>query len=120
MKNKKANIKNLRRSSRTRARLKESGSRPRLTVFRSNVAFYAQIIDDAKAVTLAAATAKEIEQKKDTSKIQVAEMVGELIAKKAKEMDIKIKNLNIKKFLKSAKKKEIGTKKDDKNKENKK
>ena len=60
-----------RRHKRVRAKVSGTASRPRLSVFKSNTAIYAQIIDDEKAVTLAAASGKE------------AEKVGTEVAKKA-------------------------------------
>ena len=47
------------RQGRTRYRLSSHGTRPRLSVFRSGKHIYAQVIDDAKAVTLAAASTAE-------------------------------------------------------------
>lgn len=49
----------VRRELRTRAKVGLNVSRPRLTVFRSNKYMSAQIIDDVKGVTLAAATNKD-------------------------------------------------------------
>ena len=50
----------VRRAQRTRTRLKAlSNGRPRLTVFRSSKNIYAQIIDDERGVTLAAASTLE-------------------------------------------------------------
>jgi len=46
------------RLSRTRGRLKQHSTRPRLSVFRSNKFMRAQVIDDAKGVTLAYAGGK--------------------------------------------------------------
>ena len=43
------------RHARVRARITGTAERPRLAVFRSNQATYAQIIDDTKGITLAAA-----------------------------------------------------------------
>lgn len=60
-----------RRRSRIRARLSGSATRPRLCVFKSNTAVYAQLIDDGKAVTLFSATGRD------------AYKVGADIAKKA-------------------------------------
>jgi large subunit ribosomal protein L18 len=59
---------------------------PRLAVFRSNRAISAQLIDDDKATTLAHASTKELgkEGEKKTKKEQ-AQLVGALIAKRAKE-----------------------------------
>ena len=51
----------LRRAQRTRTRLKAlSNGRPRLSVFRSDKNIYAQIIDDARGVTLAAASSRGV------------------------------------------------------------
>ncbi|HEY4514552.1 MAG TPA: 50S ribosomal protein L18 [Candidatus Paceibacterota bacterium] len=44
------------RHRRIRARVAGSASRPRLCIFKSNRAFYAQIIDDTRGNTLAAGT----------------------------------------------------------------
>ncbi len=48
----------LRRKSRIRAVVRGTGDRPRFSVFRSNEALSAQLIDDAARVTLAACTVK--------------------------------------------------------------
>ncbi len=47
-----------RRHARIRARVTGTATRPRLAVFRSNHALYAQLIDDERAVTLAAADSR--------------------------------------------------------------
>jgi large subunit ribosomal protein L18 len=50
----------LRRAQRTRIRLRKlANGRPRLSVFRSSKNIYAQIIDDERGVTLAAASSLE-------------------------------------------------------------
>lgn len=82
--------KNKRRASRQRHKLKSvtSGDRARLSVFRSNAHIYAQIIDDAKGVTLASASTvdkklrKEVEGKSGTT--DAAAAVGKAIAERAK------------------------------------
>ncbi len=63
--------------------------RPRLSVFRSNKQIYAQLIDDTEGKTLMAASSRqlEIDDKKITKTVQ-AELVGKLIAEKAKEAGI--------------------------------
>jgi large subunit ribosomal protein L18 len=48
-----------RRQKRIRARVSGTALRPRLAVFKSNTALYAQVIDDAQGVTLAAAKGKK-------------------------------------------------------------
>ena len=62
-----------------------TAERPRLSVFRSNKQIYAQVINDNEGKTLAAASSLGMET---MPKIQQAEKVGELIAKKAKEAGI--------------------------------
>lgn len=60
--------------------------RPRLSVFRSGRGIYAQIIDDIKGVTLAAASTVDGELKgkiKNGSTKEAATKVGELIARRA-------------------------------------
>lgn len=63
--------------------------RPRLTVFRSGRQIYAQIVDDAKGVTLAAASSldKEVGAKVGST-IAVAEKVGKLVAERAKKAGV--------------------------------
>ncbi len=59
---------------------------PRLTIFRSNKGIYAQLVDDTEGKTLASASSREkgIVDKK-VPKIEQAQLVGQLIAEKAKE-----------------------------------
>lgn len=71
------NKKSEQRKLRVRSKIKRLGSRPRLSVFRSNKLIYAQIIDDTKGVTLAAAKGKD------------PNSVGEEVAKKALSKKIK-------------------------------
>jgi large subunit ribosomal protein L18 len=77
-----------RRKMRNRARLRRMGSgRPRLSVFRSSRHIHAQVIDDEKGVTIAAASTldKDLRGKVKTGadKAAAAE-VGKLIAERAK------------------------------------
>ena len=74
-----------RRSQRNRTRLKKFGNgRPRLSVFRSDKNIYAQIIDDSKGVTLAAASSLEDGKgKTGGSNKDAAAKVGKLIAERA-------------------------------------
>lgn len=78
----------IRRKNRIRKKLVGTAERPRLAVFKSAKHIYAQIIDDTKGITLVAASSlsKELrEQLKDVEgKIPVAQMVGKLVAQKAK------------------------------------
>ena len=64
-----------------------SGDRPRLSVFRSSAQIYAQIIDDSKGVTLAAASSLEKtlrEQLKSGANVEAAKRIGKEIAERAK------------------------------------
>ncbi|MCL2407789.1 MAG: 50S ribosomal protein L18 [Defluviitaleaceae bacterium] len=82
----------LKRHLRIRKKLSGTSDRPRLCVFRSNLHIYAQIIDDNKGITLAAASTMEKEiasSLKNTSNIEAAKAVGLAIAKKADAVGIK-------------------------------
>jgi large subunit ribosomal protein L18 len=75
----------LRRHARVRKKVAGSGVRPRLAVFRSNRHIYAQLIDDQRAVTVAAASDAEVQGGDKTAR---AKAVGELIASRAKEAGV--------------------------------
>lgn len=86
-----------RRTFRTRNKLKAvntakdglRGSRPRLSVHRTNKGIYAQVIDDLKGVTLAAASSLDTELGlKHGGNIEAAQKVGKLIAERAKKAGI--------------------------------
>jgi large subunit ribosomal protein L18 len=81
------------RAGRMRRRLKSnSGGRPRLSVFRSGKNIYAQVIDDAKGVTLAAASSLDGELKaqvKTGAGVDAASAVGKLIAARASAAGVK-------------------------------
>lgn len=77
----------LERVKRVRAKVIGSSTRPRLSVFRSNKYIYAQLIDDESQKTLISAGSPEVKEKK--SKMEIAEMVGEALAKKALKKKIK-------------------------------
>jgi ribosomal protein L18 len=51
------------RHGRVRSVVSGTSTRPRLSVFRSATHIYAQLIDDSKGVTLAAASSKELKAK---------------------------------------------------------
>jgi large subunit ribosomal protein L18 len=77
-----------RRAMRTRIRLKAlSNGRPRLSVFRSSKYIYAQVIDDAGGVTLAAASSLEGDAKGADK--DAAARVGKLVAERAMEKGVK-------------------------------
>jgi large subunit ribosomal protein L18 len=64
--------------------------RPRLSVHRTNKAIYAQVIDDVKGVTLAAASSldKDAGAKNGGNK-DAATKVGKLVAERAKKAGVK-------------------------------
>ena len=71
--------KRIRRHARVRAKISGTAKRPRLAVFKSNKAMYAQLIDDTKGVTLAFVSSLKL---KGAMKAKSA-MVGKLIAEAA-------------------------------------
>ncbi len=73
-----------RRHARVRAKISGTAERPRLAVFKSNRFLSVQLIDDVKAVTIAAAHGREFP---GAMTIQ-AQKVGEAIAKRAKEKGV--------------------------------
>jgi large subunit ribosomal protein L18 len=90
----KANKKSVSRARRKRSirgKLSGTAERPRLTVFRSNKHIYAQVIDDVTGKTLAAASTANVvvrEAAAEKKKTEVAEMVGQKLAEKCKELSI--------------------------------
>lgn len=78
------------RHARVRSKISGTSVKPRLNVFRSNSNIFAQIIDDEKKVTLVSASSIDKELKLENgSNIEAATKVGELLAKRAKEANIK-------------------------------
>jgi large subunit ribosomal protein L18 len=82
----------LRRRRRNRAALrKRNHGRPRLSVFRSGKHIYAQVIDDARGRTLAAASTLEKDLRGDgkTGADQAAaERVGKMVGERAKAVGV--------------------------------
>lgn len=83
-----------RRKRRTRYKLRKvAGGQPRLSVFRSSKHIYAQVIDDVKGVTIAAASTLDEETKKALAKGKGADkdaaaIVGKLVAQRAKKAGV--------------------------------
>jgi len=71
-----------RRKARVAARVSGTSEKPRLAVYRSLKHFSVQLIDDQAGKTIAAAADTEITAK-GKKKVEIAFLVGELIAKKA-------------------------------------
>ena len=81
------------RMARVRKALAARGNlRPRLSVFRSGKNIYAQVIDDAKGVTVAAASSLEKSfkgDKKSGADKAAAAVIGKLVAERAIKAGIK-------------------------------
>ena len=80
------------RHARVRKKISGTPEMPRLCVSRRLTNIYAQLIDDTKGVTLAAASTQEkdvMAQIKDAAKKGAAKIVGKLIAERASEAGIK-------------------------------
>lgn len=73
------------RHARIRARVAGTAERPRLSIFRSNKAMYAQLIDDEKAHTLAAADTRTLS---GATGVERAAALGAEIAKRAKDAKV--------------------------------
>jgi large subunit ribosomal protein L18 len=65
-----------------RKKIEGTPARPRLSVFKSNTAIYAQVIDDSKGHTLLAASSKDLD-KKGGVKVEISKTVGKKLAEKA-------------------------------------
>ena len=71
-----------------RGKISGTAARPRLCVFRSLQHIYAQLIDDDKGATLAAASSVEKEFEGYGGNIEAAKKVGSMIAARAKELGV--------------------------------
>ena len=81
----------LRRHLRVRKRVYGTGEKPRLCVYRNLTHIYAQVIDDDRGHTIAAASDVDADARgevKGKRKSDVAKVVGELIGKRAKEQGV--------------------------------
>ena len=81
------NVSRVKRHEKIRRTLSGTNETPRLCVFRSNNAIYAQLIDDVKGVTLASSSSLELNLK--SNNLDAAKSVGKDIAQKAKKAKIK-------------------------------
>ncbi len=88
--NKTARAARVRRHERVRKTVSGTAERPRLAVYRSSTHIYAQVIDDARGHTLAAASSIEKALKEgDGDKSARAKAVGDAVAKKAIDVGVK-------------------------------
>lgn len=91
MANKSRAVARLRRHARVRKYLTGSEERPRLNVFRSLTGIYAQVIDDQAGRTLVSASTVDRdlrEQLKGLKKSEQAKLIGQTVAKRAKDKGI--------------------------------
>ena len=82
--------KRIRRHARVRAQISGTQNRPRFSVFRSNRHVWAELIDDLRGETLAAASDRDLSSTNETKEKMTAkaERVGTLVATKAREKKI--------------------------------
>lgn len=86
------NAARMKRHGRIRNKISGTSLRPRLSVYRSTSEIYAQLIDDENGVTLLSASTLDKEIKpllNGKTKTEQAELVGEMIAKRALKNKIK-------------------------------
>jgi large subunit ribosomal protein L18 len=76
------------RRKRVRRKIVGMAERPRLSVYRSNIHIYTQLVDDYAGHILAAADSREVG--KAENRTEAARKVGELLAKRAADAGIKI------------------------------
>src|SRR5271169_121151 len=75
--------------TRIRRKVRGTTERPRLAIFRSVAHIYAQVIDDAKGVTIVAASSSEKDSGAKTGgNVAAAKEIGKRVAERAKEKGI--------------------------------
>ena len=75
---------------RIRKKISGSGSKPRLSVFRSNTEIYVQLINDEDGTTIASASSKEKDiAAQKVNKVEKSKLVGAAVARKASDLGIK-------------------------------
>jgi len=74
--------------TRIRRKVRGTTERPRLAVFRSVAHIYAQVIDDAKGVTIVAASSSEKDSTGTGGNVAAAKEIGKRVAERAKEKGI--------------------------------
>ena len=82
--------KSMLRKLRIRHKIKDTGSRPRLCVYRSNKYIYGQIVDNTSGETIVSISSKYVKYDGNDKKgkIGISFETGKLLAQKAKEKNI--------------------------------
>jgi large subunit ribosomal protein L18 len=91
MAKKSSSVARVRRHARVRKNIAGTAARPRLNVFKSVSAIYAQVIDDQTGHTLASASTVDHElreQVKGKKKSEQAKLIGQAVAERAKTKGI--------------------------------
>ena len=82
------------RRYRIRNRVEGSKVRPRLSVFRSSLHIYAQIVDDTTGTTIVQASSRDVAKEKakveGKGKVPMSAAVGKLLAERAKAKGIQL------------------------------
>lgn len=87
----KRNVRRRRRMLRVRKQVRGTAEKPRLSVFKSNMHIFAQLIDDDKGFTIASAgtVMKDFREKKLGRRSKdAAQLVGVKLAEAAKQMNV--------------------------------
>ena len=73
-----------------RKKISGKATKPRLSVFRSNIEIYAQLINDDNGTTIASASSREKDiAAQKINKVGKSKLVGAAVARKATELGIK-------------------------------
>lgn len=76
--------------SRIRNVIRGTEKRPRISIFRSNLQIYGQVIDDLNGHTLVSASSRDAAIDRSANKSEQARQVGKLLAERAKEAKIEL------------------------------
>jgi large subunit ribosomal protein L18 len=74
--------------TRIRRKVRGTTERPRLAIFRSVAHIYAQVIDDAKGITIVAASSSEKGSTATGGNVAAAKEIGKRVAERAKEKGV--------------------------------
>lgn len=77
-----------RRHKRIRSRIIGTSTKPRLSVFKSNVGVYLQLIDDASGKTLVSVNSKELKNTAKMKKVEQSFQLGKILGEKAIKANI--------------------------------